>query len=141
MDIQSLQTPQTIPLAFDVFLELRPHLTDAQHFTEQVLHQQEEGYRLFAILEGVEVVSCIGFRILTTLAWGKIVYIDDLITKSTCRGKGYGNALLDYAVQYAQEQGCAQVHLDSGYTRNTAHRVYLNHGFEIACHHFAHKLG
>ena len=140
MDIHLLQTPQDIAPAFDVFLELRPYLTDIQHFTEQVLHQQQEGYRLYAISEGSEVVSCIGFRIMTTLAWGKIVYIDDLITKATCRGKGYGHALLDYAVQYAQDQGCVQVHLDSGYTRNTAHRVYLNHGFEIACHHFARKL-
>ncbi|MFZ4828441.1 MAG: GNAT family N-acetyltransferase [Phototrophicaceae bacterium] len=140
MDIQALQTAEMIVMAFDAFVELRPYLTDADRFTQQVLHQQQEGYRLFAILEGEEVVSCVGLRILTTLAWGKIVYIDDLITKSSHRGKGYGHALLDYAIKYAHEHGCAQVHLDSGYTRNTAHRVYLNHGFDIAGHHFSRKL-
>ncbi len=43
------------------------------------------------------MVACFGCRVLAMLAWGKILYIDDLITKEKC-GRSYSRALLDYAL-------------------------------------------
>jgi GNAT superfamily N-acetyltransferase len=77
---------------------------------------------------------------MTTLAWGKILYIDDLITKNTFTGKGYGKMLLDHATKIAKDNACQQVHLDTGYTRHAAHRLYLKQGFELNCHHLVLKL-
>ena len=74
---------------------------------------------------------------MNTLAWGKIIYIDDLITSSQFRSNGAGNKLLDYVIDYAKEHNCAQVHLDTGYQRNAAHKVYLAKGFQLNCHHLA----
>jgi hypothetical protein len=45
--------------------------------------------------------------------------------------------LLDYVIDYAKEHNCAQVHLDTGYQRNAAHKVYLARGFQLNCHHLA----
>ena len=70
-----------IAKAFDVFLELRPHLINKESFVSQVMNQQKEGYEIISITENEEIVAAIVFRFLTTLAWGKIIYIDDLITK------------------------------------------------------------
>lgn len=76
-----------------------------------------------------------GFRFMNVLAWGKILYIDDLVTKEGQRNKGYGKALLDYAVNTAQANNCNQIHLDSGYGRYEAHSLYLRYGFKLSCHH------
>lgn len=140
MQAKNLDTAQDIAAAFAAFLELRPALANVESFVGQVLTQQKQGYQLVAISEGDEIVACIGFRVMTMLAWGKFLYIDDLITKQRCRGKGYARFLLDHVTQVAKDRGCDQVHLDTGYARHTAHRVYLNHGFEFGAFHLALKL-
>ena len=140
MDIKTLKTYDKIAQSFDTFLELRPHLTSKEDFVAQVIEQREEGYEIIAIEEEKELVACIGFRFLTTLAWGKILYIDDLITKEKTRDKGYGKILLDHVIQIVREHLCKEVHLDTGYTRHAAHKVYIKQGFEFNCHHLALKL-
>jgi GNAT superfamily N-acetyltransferase len=138
--IKTLKTDEKIAGAFDAFLELRPHLKSKENFVAQVKEQRAEGYEIIAFFEEEEVVACIGFRFLTTLAWGKILYIDDLITKEKNRGKGYGKTLLDYVIQIARERSCAEIHLDTGYGRHAAHKAYLKQGFELHCHHLALKM-
>ena len=140
MNIKSLKTYDEIAQSFDTFLELRPHLRSKEIFVTQVMEQYKEGYEIIAAYEQDDVVACIGFRFLTTLAWGKILYIDDLITKEKIRGKGYGKILLDHVIQIAREHLCKEVHLDTGYARHAAHKVYLKQGFEFNCHHLALKL-
>ena len=78
-----------------------------------------------------------GFRFLEFLAWGKVLYIDDLITNSEVRKNGHGGKLLKWIIEQAKQMNCDQVHLDSGPQRHDAHRLYLNHGFKIIGHHFA----
>lgn len=138
--IKPITQTEEISRCFDAFLELRPHLRDQNAFVEHVIEQQKQGYHIFAISEETEVVACIGLRIMSMFAWGKILYIDDLITKEKCRGKGYGKALLEYAAKVAKDRGCDQIHLDTGYTRHAAHKLYLNQGFEFHCHHLALKV-
>ncbi len=140
MNIKTLKTYDEIVQSFDAFIELRPHLASKENFVDQVIDQQKEGYEIIAIEENGEFVACIGFRFLATLAWDKILYIDDLITKEKTRGKGYGKILLDHVIQIAREHLCKEVHLDTGYTRHDAHKVYLKQGFEFNCHHLALKL-
>lgn len=140
MNIHSLKTSNQIEQAFKAFKELRPHLSDATTFVEQVQSQMQQTYQIDAILEGEEVVACIGYRFMTTLAWGKIIYIDDLITMEKCRAKGFAKKLLEHVTQIAKENKCEQIHLDTGYQRHAAHKTYLKHGFEFNCHHLALNL-
>lgn len=86
---------------------------------------------------GVELGSAAGFRFCEFLAWGRVLYIDDLTTIPSARGKGYAGALLDWLTEQAAQQGCDAVHLDTGYTRHAAHRLYLSKGFEMTSHHMA----
>jgi GNAT superfamily N-acetyltransferase len=137
MQLKHLKTTDEIATSFEVFLELRPALSSMQNFIAQVADQQKEGYEMIAVLEEEEVVACIGFRRMTTLAWGKILYIDDLITREKYRKKGYGKILLDHVIQIGREHACDQVHLDTGHARYAAHRLYLKQGFEFRSHHAA----
>jgi GNAT superfamily N-acetyltransferase len=106
-------------------------------FVKQVVRQMKEGYRLACLEAEGEIQALLGFRILTFLAWGKMLYIDDLITSSAARRKGYGGQLLKWVIEQAKNAGCDQVHLDSGPQRHEAHRLYLNHGMKIIGYHFA----
>lgn len=140
MEIFHANTDTEITACFPVMNALRPHLERAS-FVARVRQQQAQGYQLVFIRDGNAVVSAAGFRILEFLAWGKILYVDDLITDPGSRGRGYAGALMDWLIARARAERCAELHLDSGYLRHAAHRLYLNKGLELNCHHFALKLG
>lgn len=135
--ISIAQTPEEISSCFPVVQELRPHLSHRDAFVAQIQRQIKEGYTLVFVRDGEEVGACMGFRSFETLPWGKILYIDDLITREKSRKNGFGRRLATYAIEQARLAGCAQVHLDSGYQRFDAHRLYLNMGFTLICHHLA----
>ncbi len=129
----------TLERCYAVAQELRPHLSATQ-FIEQVLRQQAAGYHLMYLQADDGVISILGYRLTEQLAWGKAVYIDDLATLSSARGLGYGSILLKWAIEKARAEHCQQVHLDTGTQRHTAHRLYLNHGFELRSYHMIKDL-
>jgi len=123
-----------------LFQLLRPHLI-GEDFVARVRRQESAGYRLIYLQDAKKkVAAAAGFRILEFLAWGRVVYVDDLITLPEQRGSGYGGALMDWLIGHAREQECDELHLDSGYQRNDAHRLYLNKGLQLGGHHFSMKL-
>lgn len=134
--------PTETATAFSAMRELRPHLSTADVFVDQVdNHQRAEGYRLFGVFENGEndAAAVIGFRFGTNLAWGNLCYVDDLSTKSSARGRGYARALLDAVAKLTADAGLSAIHLDSGVgpERLSAHRLYLNSGYRITSYHFA----
>ncbi len=48
---------------------------------------------------------------------------------------------MDWLIDHARAEGCRALHLDSGYARHAAHRLYLNKGLQMTSHHFAVELG
>ncbi len=137
MNIQLAQSDPQIQACFPVFSELRPHLS-AEDFLYQVKRQiHNHGYTLIYIEDKDQIVAAAGFRVAEFLAWGKTFYVDDLITASFARKHGYGSALLDWLLNEAKNQGCAQFHLDSGHHRHDAHRLYLSRKLQISSHHFS----
>lgn len=139
MIIKIAHTEAEVRKCWYVISLLRPHLTE-ELFVKTALEMFSEGYQLAYIEKDDEVVSAIGFRYLQMLYNGKQIYIDDLTTSDKVRGEGYGTALLDYVIDLAKANNYDCVTLDSGPTRHTAHRLYLNKGFQISSHHFVKKL-
>ena len=135
--IQKASTTEQIRSCYRVMRQLRPHLTEEQAFVEQVQRQLTEGYHLVYCQDRGETRALTGFRFLEFLAWGKVLYIDDLITDAETRRSGHGGKLLKWVIEQGKKAKCDQVHLDSGPQRHDAHRLYLNHGFKIIGHHFA----
>lgn len=124
---------------YRVMAELRPHV-GPDEFLRRVKRQWElAGYRLAYLADG-EVKAVAGFRISECLAWGKYLSVDDLVSKSVDRSRGYGGALFDWLVAFAKREGCDQLHLDSRVQRFDAHRFYLSKRMVIECHHFSLEL-
>ena len=141
MQIRILDTKNNIDIrrCFRVFFHLRPQL-DETEFVRRVQVQAAEGYTIAYIESGEEVVAAAGYRVLHFLAWGKILYLDDLITNPDKKKTGYGSALLEWVSQKGKELGCDELHLDTGYQRHDAHRLYLKSGLDLSCHHLSKKL-
>jgi GNAT superfamily N-acetyltransferase len=133
------ETDSEIQSCYEAFLALRSHLS-SESFVSQVHRQKNQGYQILALEYDGLVKSAAGFRITEFLAWGKILYIDDLTTLPEARGQSYASNLLDWLTTYAKSQACTAIHLDTGYQRHAAHRVYLKHGFELNCHHLMKSL-
>ena len=99
--------------------------------------REKGGYRIACVESAGDILCVAGFVIGFKLAWGKHLYVDDLVTTGDRRSKGAGSAMIEWLKTHALENGCTQLHLDSSVTRHRAHRFYLRHGFDITSHHFA----
>lgn len=138
MEIKFATTEADLLKCRKAILDLRPHILPADYLEKAQL-LLSEGPKIIYVEDGSSDAPAIGvFRINYYFYRGKNMYIDDLGTLPESRGKGYGGALLDFMIAYAKEQGCENVHLDSGYQKERwdAHRLYLNKGFNLASHHF-----
>jgi GNAT superfamily N-acetyltransferase len=120
--------------------QLRPHLTRATFLARVRRQRRAQGYTLICLQEDGEPRALAGYRTADFLAWGRTLYIDDLVTDARHRGRGYGGQLLAWLVARARAADCDEVHLDSGVQRYAAHRIYHAFRFEIRSHHFSLRL-
>ncbi|HZK74974.1 MAG TPA: GNAT family N-acetyltransferase [Clostridia bacterium] len=126
-------------------LELRPAMGNEVAFVDRIDNvQRSEGYRLVAsFIDGDDQAAAVaGFRVVHYIAWGDVLYCDDLGTRSEHRGKGHAGKLLDWMIEEARRLGCGQFHLDSGPAedRQDAHRLYFNKGMRISAFHFSRPI-
>ncbi len=140
-EIMEATSEADIARLFPVMRELRPHLQTVEDFLARVRRQQEQaGYRLIYVEDAGVPVAASGFRISEWLAWGKALYVDDLICLEKFRGLGFAEALMRWMEELAAKTGCAEFHLDSGTQRLAAHRFYHRLKLGITAFHFVKKL-
>ena len=134
IEIFIASTDADIESCFPAFSALRPHL-EQNKFLAQVRRQQAQSYQILALKHGGLIKSAAGFRFAEFLAWGKVLYIDDLTTLPGEASQGFAGALLDWLIDHARSNHCQGLHLDTGYSRHAAHRLYLRKGLQFSSHH------
>ena len=139
MNIHIATTNAELAACYPVMRELRPNIGEEQ-FLSQVRRQERAGYRIAYVQEQDRVVAVAGFRAGESLSWGNFLYVDDLVTRSEYRSKGYGAKLLSWLKEQAAILGCEQIHLDSGVQRKDAHRFYEREGMSLIGFHFFEHL-
>jgi N-acetylglutamate synthase-like GNAT family acetyltransferase len=139
MSIQLATSDAQISQCFEVLNQLRPHLQQSE-FLAQVQRQQQSGYQLVFLEQANQVVAVAGFNMGECLAWGKFMYVYDLVVAESMRSQGHGQQILQWLVDFAKSHSCQQLHLDSGVQRHAAHRFYLQQLMDITSHHFSLKL-
>jgi GNAT superfamily N-acetyltransferase len=135
MIVSVARTDTEIAACYPVMRELRPHL-QPETFVETVRGLQRDGYTLAFGSEAGSVVTAAGFRLKRTLFCDRFLYVDDLVTLSSERSKGYGREMLEWLKARAREEKCLELRLDSGMQRKDAHRFYVNNGVAINGYHF-----
>lgn len=137
MEVRMVQSDAELEKVAEVLLQLRTGF-DKVGLIAQIREQQGgHGYQMAYVESAGEVLCVAGFVVAVKLAWGKHIYVDDLVTAEGRRSQGAGAMMIAWLKSHAREWGCAQLQLDSGVQRFRAHRFYLREGFEISSHHFA----
>ncbi len=140
MQIKRLSTDDELLQSFPVMNVLRPHL-GKENYVDKIRRQQEQGYHLVAVIDPAEEISALaGYRFAEFMAWGKVLYLDDLITDPGKLKRGYASALLDWLEEEGKRNGCDELHLDTGHQRLDAHRLYHKKGWQINSHHMSKEL-
>ena len=148
MQIHHARTDEEILATFDVMSQLHPPLKRADYLQRVRLQVEATGYQLSFLTAEPEnpekpvtkILAVAGYHFVTVLAWGKTLYVDDLVTDEGLRSTGCGQKLLQHLIKIARHENCDQFHLDCGVKRYSAHRFYLKQGMNITAHHFALKL-
>ncbi|MBL3645966.1 GNAT family N-acetyltransferase [Bacillus sp. RHFB] len=126
LTIKELKLRNEIIEAFPIMKQLRTHL-DEGTYLELVMEAQEvDRYKMLALFDDDKIVAVTGFKPMTTLYYGRFVWVCDLVTDTNIRSKGYGEKLLTYVHEWAKENKYESVALSSGLQRTDAHRFYEN---------------
>ena len=132
-------TTSDIEKLIPALLELRPHRS-AEDLRKMVPILFDEGFEIIYIGDEELAYAVAGFRTLNFLWSGKTLYLDDLITHSQHKRKGYAGTLLDWLKIYARGNDYDHFSLDSGFSRKEAYKLYLNAGLEVESIHFGRKV-
>ena len=126
LTIKEIQSRNEIIKAFPVMRQLRTHLDESSYLELVSEAQEKEGYKMFALFDGNDIVAVIGFQPMITLYYGRFIWVCDLVTDVNKRSEGYGEKLLSYTHKWANENKYESVALSSGLQRTDAHRFYEN---------------
>jgi GNAT superfamily N-acetyltransferase len=137
--IRIIHSDKELEQAFPVIAQLRSAI-DYPTFYERVLIQRAEGYRLVTIEDNGQVLGVAGFRILHCLPLGRFMYIDDFVTAQESRQQGVGKALFNWLEDYARNDRCSAIQLDSGVQRLGAQKFYTAMNMEMTCNHYTKML-
>lgn len=127
-----------LPRAEAVHRQLRPHLPE--DYCGRLLQVLAAGARMTLATEVEAVRGIAVWRVLEKTVSGRELYVDDLVTDAHHRSSGVGHALLAACERHARALGCAQLTLDSGTTRQQAHKFYFREGMVITSFHFGKSL-
>ena len=139
IEIKFALTDAEIRGCHPVMAELRLHLS-VDEFLSQVKRQMSSSGFELVYLNDDGVKAAGGIRIAEWLASGKCLEIEDLVSKSGERSKGYGGELFDWIVSYARQKECKQVKLVSHVLRYGAHRFYMAKKMNLEAHYFSMTL-
>ena len=140
MEVRNLSSDEEIQATFPVVNQLRPHLDEDEYLTTVRRMEDKEGYRVSAVFEDERVCCVAGYRFMELLAYGKVLYVDDLVTEEAARSRNFGGCMIGWLADEARSKGCKMLHLDSGVQRHAAHRFYFREGMNISSYHFARDL-
>ncbi len=136
MQVHLLKFDRDLSQIANILLQLRPQYTK-EGLINQIKQQQQSGYQIAYVKSGEKILCVAGFVVGEKLAWGKHIYIDDLVTNERHRSTGVGSFIINWFKVYAAQTDCKQLHLDSGIQKFPAHRFYLRERFNITSHHFS----
>jgi GNAT superfamily N-acetyltransferase len=140
MIIQNAETDEQIAATFEVMRQLRPHLSRDEYVPLVRGLMESDRFRLAALADEGQVRAVAGYRIMSMLYCGRLLYLDDLVTDERTRSRGYGKQLLDWLKEEGRREGCSELQLISRVTREQAHRFYFREGLGIECFQFRTRL-
>ena len=108
---------QTDKLLYDTFGYYKEKMKDIK-VSEFVASLDEVVVGYFNLMEEIDIIRNI-----------KIFHVGYVCVDSAYRGKGIGKMMMEYAINYAKDNGATRMELTSGNQREASHSLYLSLGF------------
>lgn len=108
-----------------------PILSDGRDFDAFRTILDREGLTIFLLEEGASIRSTCYLNVIPNITRSARPYavIENVVTDSDHRGKGFGKQVLIYALDAAWRGGCYKVMLQTGSKRESTHAFYRSCGF------------
>jgi GNAT superfamily N-acetyltransferase len=123
-----------LPSLLELYKQLNPNDNavdeiSVKNIWENIKHQN---IKYFVAKEnGIIIASCYICVMPNLTRGGKLIgFIENVITDINYRKKGIGKKVMENAINYAREQNCYKVILQSGNKRTDAHGFYESMGFD-----------
>lgn len=104
---------------------------DARKIWQQEIEGNKK-IKYFGVVENGKVIStcyCLIIPNLTRLG-SSIAFVENVVTDSEYRGQGLGRKVMEMAIEFARENNCYKVILQSASFRKEAHQFYKTLGFD-----------
>ena len=104
---------------------------DARKIWQQEIKENKK-IKYFGVVENEKVIStcyCLIIPNLTRLG-SSIAFVENVVTDKEYRGRGLGRKVMEMAIEFARENNCYKVILQSASFRKEAHQFYKNLGFD-----------
>ncbi|MFL1545575.1 N-acetyltransferase family protein [Pseudomonas sp. O39] len=141
VEFAPMETEADCIASFALMQQLRPHLTDAISFAEQVQRQRQNGYHLLAAREHGRVIGLAGYRLTENTLYGRFIYVDDLVVDAALQRRRLGEQLLERVREETRTRGYRYLVLDTGLHMVLAQRFYFRQGLLPRGMHFSQDLG
>lgn len=138
--LKAVKHKTDIQQCWEIAFLLRPCLNKEKWFSTVYRMINTEKYKIAGIFDKDTIIAFAGFREMSSLRAGNILYIDDLCTLESYRSNGLATQLLNHINSLAVADNKDAVVLDTGFSNATAHKLYLNHGFKLLAFHLAYRI-
>ena len=139
-EIIRAQSKNDLERCFPVMKELRMNLSFEDYMDLYEQAHAKDGYEIVALQKDQKILAVMGYRILYDYVHGKHLYVDDLVSTTTERSKGFGAQLLNYAEQVDKEQGCKGLRLCTGIENEMGKKFYEKNGWNLRAVAYKKKL-
>jgi GNAT superfamily N-acetyltransferase len=125
------------------FLEEKKDLNSAYFILKEIRNNQpfssfmqlhkimaSEGYKIYAILDDDEFCTLATIIVRNNEHYGNFLYVYDLITKKEKRSCGFGSLMISKLNDYAKQNNCNYIVLNSSIDKIEAHNFYKRENFK-----------
>jgi GNAT superfamily N-acetyltransferase len=134
-------TEADLPRLVELLAQLAPDTPDREDISEplpfayhMMLRRIDEspGEHIFVLESRKRIVGTVALSVIPNLSHKGAPYgiIENVVVDERHRSKGYGEALIQHAINEARRAGCYKVSLTSNKRRTEAHRFYERLGFQ-----------
>lgn len=124
--------PQLADLLADLFsheADFRPDHDKQMRGLQLILEQPNRG-RIFVMKAGDRIIGMVNLLItISTAEGGFVLLLEDLVIHQDHRGRGFGEQMLKYAVDYAKKKNFVRITLLTDRIDDPSRRFFRKHGF------------
>ncbi len=97
-------------------------------------------YHCFGLFRNDNLIGISGGWITIRFYSGKQLEVDNVIIDSTIQSKGYGKLFFNFIEEWAKQNSCKTIELNTYVQNSKSHKFYMNLGYSILGFHFWKQL-